>query len=119
MVEAVGEGVTSCKSGFSDSCYQACCLNIDNVQPCKFWRAKQTVPSGEVKKRNHVVQEEEEERGICFCVLCFLRGRVFFFPFGVSALFERRRGDDDDTIRCDVSFVMVILCTLLFTLMFV
>ena len=37
VVEAVGEGVTSCKVGDSViPCYQACCLNIDNVQPCKF-----------------------------------------------------------------------------------
>ena len=36
-VEAVGEGVTGCKVGDSViPCYQACCLNIDNVQPCKF-----------------------------------------------------------------------------------
>ena len=37
VVEAVGEGVTSCKVGDSViPCYQACCLNIENVQPCKF-----------------------------------------------------------------------------------
>ena len=37
IVESVGEGVTSCKVGDSViPCYQACCLNIENVQPCKF-----------------------------------------------------------------------------------
>lgn len=37
IVESVGEGVTSCKVGDSViPCYQACCLNIENVTPCKF-----------------------------------------------------------------------------------
>ena len=37
IVESVGEGVTSCKVGDSViPCYQACCLNIEGVDACKF-----------------------------------------------------------------------------------